>query len=142
MPNFDLVVGYGLSVADWNDPRALVGGVPSGPPSRLNPRPGVPEKRLLATVGVECEIRAVVYIDGEGWVEGPADIVIEPNLFFAASVEAPHPWQVPFTHPTDEGIVWSSKQRFTLTQEGHHLIYMRRRGGGQIMVHIDAAEGT
>jgi hypothetical protein len=138
MPNFDLVVGYGLTVADWNDPRALVGGSPSGPPSRLNARPGCPEKRMVATVGVECELQAVVYIEGEGWVQGPVDSALEGDLFVAASVEAPHPWQVPFTHYIDEGVEKTSIQRFTPTLPGHYLVYMRRKGGGQIMVHIDA----
>ena len=132
MPNFDLIVGYGLTVADWNDPRVLVGGVPSGSPSRLNPRPGSPEKRLLATVGVECELRAQV-----GGVDAPLDSALDGNLFYTASVEAPHPWQVAFSHPAGQ----TSVQRFTPSLPGHYLVYMRRRGGGQIMVHVDA-EGT
>lgn len=140
MPDFDLTLGYGLTVADWLDPRAMSGGAPTGAPSRLNPRPGYPEKRLVATVGVECELQAVVYIEGEGWVAGPSDDSLGGRTFYAASVEAPHVWQLPFSHPTDEGIVWSSKQRFTPTVAGHYLVYLRRPAGGQIMVHIDAVE--
>jgi hypothetical protein len=132
MPNFDLVVGYGLAVADWNDPRALVEGAPNGPPSRLNPRAGILEKRLLATVGVECELRAQV-----GGADAPLDSELGGNLFYAATVEAPHPWQLPFSSPTGQ----SSIQQFTPNLPGHYLIYIRRMGGGQVMVHFDTVEG-
>lgn len=133
MPNFDLAIESGLAVVSWVDPRALDGGEPTGMPSRLNPTPGYPEKRLVATVGVECELHAVV--DN---VDAPMDTELDGNLFYAATVEGPGPWQLPISSPAGQ----SSVKLFTPTHDGHYLIYVRRKAGGQIMVHFDAVDGT
>jgi hypothetical protein len=84
-------------------------------------------------VGVECELRAQV--DG---TDAPLDSELGGNLFYAATVEAPHPWQLPFSNPAGQ----SSVQRFTPSMLGHYQVYIRRRGGGQIMVHFDAVESA
>jgi hypothetical protein len=132
MPDFDLAIGYGLSVTDWLDPRVVDGGgAPTGSPSRLNPRTGYPEKRYVANVDVECELRAVV--DG---VEAPLDGSLDGRLFWPGNLEYPvRPMH--FSSPAGQ----TSKVRFIPRHAGHYALYVRRPAGGQVMIHLDAVEG-
>jgi hypothetical protein len=148
MPDFDLHVyanpNGGNAVMDWYDPppedtpanRAYweaLGNPAKTFPSRprLNPLVGHPEKRYAVTVNVECEIRAVV-----GGVEAPLDSALDGRLFFPGNVEYPQAPPLHFSNSAGQ----TSVQRFTPRHVGHYLIYIRRPGGGQVMVHFDAVE--
>jgi len=122
MADFTVIAASGLSVDDWLDPAS------GSAPSRLNSRPGYPQKRYVGTVGVPVVLQAVV--DG---VVAPLDAALGGRLFVAFVVEAP---VLPFT-----GIVsplgQSSVQIVTAYVRGHYTIGIRRPDGGIEHVHMD-----
>jgi hypothetical protein len=126
MPDFELDIS-GASVANWLDPAN------GEQPSRLNLRMNRNAKRFLGVVGVTIWLRAIV--EGSFW---PLDTELEGRLFVALSVEAPHPYPVPFTQDTGR----SSAQAFVPTLPGHYLLGMRRQVGGVWYVHIDVEAVT
>jgi hypothetical protein len=116
------VIASGVSVVDWLDPSF------GGTPSRLNSRPGYPQKRYLGLLGVPVVLKAVV--DG---VVAPPDASLGGRLFTAFVVDAP---VLPFV-----GIVspygQSAVQVVTATVPGHYTIGFRRPNGGLEHVHLD-----
>ncbi len=95
---------------------------------RINPREGYPMRCYVGTVGEPVTLKGVV-----NGVPGPLDVDLGGRLFHAASVEQPHPWVVGWSHPVGA----SSVQTFIPTRIGHHLVYLRREGGGGWFAHID-----
>ena len=125
MADFDVDV-TGVNLKPWTDPSD------GTLPSRLNPYPGQPDGRLVATVGQLVTLTAVV-----GGVSGPADATLGGRLFVAGSTEQAHPWPVGW-EPITPG--YTSIQTFYPQAAGHYLVYLRRPAGGAIFVHLDAEE--
>jgi hypothetical protein len=118
--DFGLVI-TGATVQPWIDPDG------ASAPSRLNPRSGRTERRLVGVVGAQIILL--------GYVGGVVldDDQLDDRLFVAASIEAPHPYPVTWTSlPTTSAV-----QRFTPALPGHYLVYLRRDGGGMVLAHID-----
>jgi len=108
MPNFDARPVSGVTVRPWNDHRA-------------NPLPAHPHLAFYGTVGVPICVSATV-----NGAEGPADSALDGELFTAQIMESPGPLAVVTT--ADPG--YSSTQRFTPRNAGHHSILFARSGGG------------
>ncbi len=124
MPDFDLRVTSGASIAPWTDPAT------DDAPSRVNARTGNPLRRYVATVGTQVEIRAVV-----GATVAPLDSALGGRLFVPFAVDCPLP-AVEWSSPAGQ----SSIQRFTPARRGHYHVRVRRPGGGVVHLHIDAEE--
>lgn len=123
MADFTVIVASGATILNWLDP-ASAGGVPS----RLNSKPGYPQKRWVGSVGVQVVLKAVV-----NGVIGPADATLGGRLFVAWPVEAP---AMPFSGiRADPG--FTSVQRVQPDQVGHYTIGIRRPDGGLEHVHLD-----
>lgn len=122
MADFTVIPASGVSVVDWIDPSS------SGAPSRLNSRPGHPQKRYRGALYVPIVLQAVV-----GGVVAPLDAALGGRLFVPFVVEAP---VLPFT-----GIIspygQSSMQVMTAMFPGHYTIGFRRPNGGIEHVHLD-----
>ena len=122
MADFTVIAASGTSVVDWLDPSS------GGAPSRLNSRPGYPQKRYLGALGVPVVLKGVV-----NGVVAPPDASLGGRLFVPFVVEAP---VLPFM-----GIVspygQSAVQVVTATLPGHYTIGFRRPNGGIEHVHLD-----
>jgi hypothetical protein len=127
MPNFDLRLAAGASLAQWHDPDPAPNTADSRP-SRLRPHPGQPFLRWLGKVGILVELRAIV-----AGVEAPLDGALGGNLFTAFFAEQPYGGPHGMTQPAGQ----SSRVRFTPLTPGHYLVGIRRTNGGAILLHLD-----
>lgn len=119
-----IVVLDGITtVKDWLDPSSA-----GGAPSRLNSRPGLPQKRYVGARPTPVVLKAVV--DG---VVGPADATLGGRLFFPWTVEAPAMPFIGFSSPPG----FSSVVTVVPDRAGHFVIGIRRPDGGFEHVHLD-----
>lgn len=126
MPDFDARFTGSTTLEVWSDP-------PLGDsPSRINPYPEHPLRYRQVLTGDVVEFSAVV-----GGVEGPLDSALAGRLFYGWMIECPTPTAVPpVTSPPGQSSVVS----FTPSAPGHYTYMMRRRGGGGIILHVDAID--
>lgn len=129
MPDFTAQWTDGVTWEEWTDPTVPASGAIPGKPSRLNPRGGLTHRYARATVGQVVEATATV--DG---VEGPPDSALDGRLFMAWLIEVPTAYPLGVEPEPDS----SSIVRFTPPVEGHYTLALRRVGGGQIILHVDA----
>lgn len=122
MADFTVVPTSGVTVVDWLDPG-------SSQPSRLNSKPGFPQKRYVGKRGVPVVLRAVV-----GGVVGPADASLGGRLFVAWPLEAP---VMPFGGLVPHTAGYSSIVQLITSTVGHYTIGFRRPSGGIEHVHVD-----
>jgi hypothetical protein len=127
MPNFDLRLAVGASLAQWHDPDPAPNTAGSMP-SRLRPHAGQPFLRWLGKVGILIELRAIV-----AGVEAPLDGVLGGNLFTGFLAEQPYGGPQGLTQPAGQ----TSRVRFTPLTAGHYLVGVRRTNGGAILLHLD-----
>lgn len=123
--DFTVRIREGVTLRTWEDP-----GVVGVAPSRLNSRPGYPQRRWVGTVGVRIELAAVV-----AGVEGPDDTDLDGRLFETWFVERPWPPQWLAYDSGRTSVRW-----FTPPVPGHYTIGFRRHDGGAVHVHIDVEE--
>lgn len=126
MTDFSLAVS-GVNTVEWTDPSR------PGWVSRVNPHSGTSMLRYEGTVGVPIVLSGIV-----AGVVGEVDANLSGRLFSAGSFETPTPSPAGFTSAS--GI--SSVQTFVPRQPGHHVLYLRRSGGGGRIVHVDVKEAT
>lgn len=126
MPNFDLRVAAGASLAQWLDVDPAPNTADSLP-SRLRPHLGLSFLRWLGKVDVEVELRAVV-----AGVEAPLDGALGGDLFTASFAE-----QAGGPHGMTQPVGQTSKIRFRPLTAGHYTIAVRRNNGGAILLHLD-----
>jgi hypothetical protein len=116
MPNFDVRLSAGVTVQEWEDPRA-------------NPIASRPHRRYVGRVGVQIEARTRI---AEG--EAVLDSELYGNLFSSWLGEWPRPYSPPHTSsPSGQ----SSIQWFTPDHPGHYLWVIRLHDSGALGVHID-----
>ena len=124
MPDFTARFAVGTSIKDWLDPATET------KPSRINSRPGYPQKRVVGTVGVEVEIRMTI-----ATADAPLDSnkLVGGRNFVATMVDGQ-------THSIQGVAGQSSVQKFTPTAAGHYHIRIRRPQGGAVHLHLDVEE--
>lgn len=123
MADFEVVFHSGVTYANWVDP---VG--PSGQPSRVNSKVAYPQRRVVAVVGTQVELRCVV-----GGVSAPLDTALGGRLFVPFFISRP---VTPITWSSPVG--QSSIQRFTPPAPGHYEFRVRRPQGGCWILRLDA----
>ena len=123
MPDFSAELTAGAAGEIWIDPP-----VPEGPstgaggaPSRLNPDVNYPHTYRAVQLGSSVMIQASV-----NGVPAPLDVALGGRLFTTHFAEVPV-WPAPAIALTPGQ---SSVATFTPTELGHHLVVMRRQGGG------------
>lgn len=121
MPDFGATFTAGVTGTTWEDPAS------GGKPTRINPRPGLPHRRRVGSVGVQLTVTAVV-----AGVSAPLDAALGGRLFTGTLAETPGALP-PVTSPGGQ----SSVQRFTPTVAGHYTFVMRRQDGGGQWLHVD-----
>lgn len=125
MADFGARFTAGAALANWTDP-AL-----GERPSRIHTLPELPQKRRLATTGEAVQVSAVV-----AGVVGPLDAALSARLFFGWFVEYPGPQAPTVSSPPGQ----SSVRSFTPDAPGHYTYVLRRKGGGGIVLHVDAID--
>lgn len=117
MPSFEARITAGAALRVWSDPATAEA------PSRLNPNPLHPPRYRRVEQTFAVTIQATV-----GGVDGPLDADLGGELFTAHFAEVPT-WPPPaITSPPGR----SSVITFTPKYKGHHLVVMRREGGGAV----------
>lgn len=123
MPDFTAEITAGAATQIWTDPPApespLTGA--GGAPSRLNPDVDHPHTLRAVQSGSTVTIQATV-----NGVLAPLDSVLDGRLFTVHFAEVPV-WPPPAITLTPGQ---SSVASFAPTMAGHHLVVMRRQGGG------------
>ncbi len=125
MPDFDAHLVAGILLAPWVDPPLPEGPTTGagGAPSRLNSVAGHPPLYARATLGATITIEAIV-----NGANAPVDAALGGRLFTTHFAELPV-WPPPLiTSPAGQ----SSRATFTPYAIGHHLVVMRRDGGGAV----------
>jgi len=128
MPDFDAHFASGVTLAAWVDPPKPEGAGTGagGAPPRTNPVAGHPPSYYRASLGATVE--AIV-----GGVAGPLDAALGGRLFTTHFAELPI-WPPPLiASPAGQ----TSRATFTPYLIGHHLVVLRRDGGGAIALHFD-----
>jgi hypothetical protein len=125
MADFGARFTAGATLENWADP-AL-----GERPSRIHALPELPLKRRLALTDDPVEISAVV-----AGVEGPLDAALSGRTFFGWFTEYPGTSAPAVSSPPGQ----SSVRSFTPTEPGHYTYVLRRKGGGGIVLHVDAID--
>jgi hypothetical protein len=130
MPDFDAHFAGGVTLAAWSDPARPEGPTTGagGAPARINPIAGHPPGYFRASLGATVIVEAIV-----GGASGPLDAALDGRLFTTHFAELPI-WPPPLiTSPAGQ----TSRATFTPYAIGHHLVVLRRDGGGAIALHLE-----
>jgi hypothetical protein len=125
MPDFDARLADGVILAVWTDAPAAESATtgPGGAPSRLNALGGHPPSYFRASIGVAVTVEAMV-----GATTAPTDAQLGGRLFTTHFAELPI-WPPPLITIAAGR---TSRATFTPYTIGHHLVVMRRDGGGAV----------
>jgi hypothetical protein len=124
VPDFDAkVIGTVLPWADTASTNPIA-------PSRVNPDPAYPHSFVSLNAGVS-PIEVVVHAIVNG-VEAPLDGALGGRLFTAMLAEWSGP--IPPVLTQDPGQSSITRIQITLLHGGHHLVRLRRTGGGVMAV--------
>jgi hypothetical protein len=130
MPDFDAHFASGVTLDAWVDPPKTESPTTGagGAPARINPIAGHPPSYFRATPGATVTVEAIV-----GDTSAPLDSALDGRLFTTHFAELPI-WPPPLiTSPAGQ----SSRATFTPYAIGHHLVVLRRDGGGAIALHFE-----
>jgi hypothetical protein len=125
MPDFEAQFASGVSLAAWEDPPRPEGPATGsgGAPPRTNPIAGHPPAFFRASVGAAVTVEAIV-----AGTAAPLDAALGGRLFTTHFAELPI-WPPPLiASPAGQ----TSKATFTPYVVGHHLVVLRRDGGGAV----------
>ena len=122
MPNFDLKIVSGAEPIRWDDPRINH----RGAVSHLYYRVATPTYPAQAEVVIHC------IVDG---VEAPLDVDLGGALFAVSRIA----WSgvFPFQIVQTSGQSSEVTLRFTYQAAGHQELYIRRPGGGAIVLSFE-----
>jgi hypothetical protein len=130
MPDFEARFAAGVELAAWTDPPKPEGPTTGagGAPPRTNPLPGHGPSYYRLDLGGTVTVEAIV--DG---VASPADATLSGRFFTNHFAELPI-WPPPLIIIAAGQ---TSRGAFTPYARGHHLVVMRREGGGAVALHFE-----